>query len=295
MFKWFRSEEIEKSLEGLRRQYFAGDLDNPQRLEALKTESLEIGLTSYNRFYAEPAHRHGTATEYQYMVSGWTQYMDTETGEVFDFKSGDFYAIYPGTSYAQKSKAGTKILFIKVPSIRDKQLVDMDQNVLSWLETKLKTTRVDFFHEDGSPAANSVRPAAAVAIQHEGRILMVRRVDSGNWTLPGGTLEYDESMAQCAVREVREETGLEVELVDLIGTYTDPEVKIGYSDGEVRREFTLVYYAKAMGGKLALDDESTAFRWVPVNELGDLQLAVSQRRRLADLEAYLKTGKRVLF
>lgn len=294
MFKWFKKQEIDVALEGLRRQYFAGDLEKPQTLDALQTDEVEIGLTSYGTAFSEPAHRHASAVEYQYMVSGWTRYMDTETKEVFEFTAGDFYAIYPGTSYAQKSKAGTKILFVKVPSVRDKRLVDADDEVQRWLEDALKTTRRDYFHDDASPAANSVRPAAAVAVAHGGCVLMVRRGDSGKWSLPGGTLEHDESMPRCAVRELEEETGLHVAIEDLIGSYTDPDAKIEYSDGEVRREFTLVYFGTADGERVVLDDESTAYRWVPVDELLDLDLADSQRRRLADVGEYLRTGKRAL-
>ena len=294
MFKWFRKPQIDAALEGLRRQYFAGDLERPQALVALQTDKVEIGLTSYDVAFSEPAHRHTDAVEYQYMICGWTCYMDTETKEVFEFRAGDFYAIYPGTSYAQKSKAGTKILFVKVPSVRDKSLVDVDDEVERWLKDALKTTRRDYFCDDASPAANSVRPAAAVVVAHGGNVLMVRRGDSGKWSLPGGTLEHDESMLRCAVRELEEETGLHVTIEDLIGSYTDPDVKVEYSDGEVRREFTLVYYGTADERRVVLDDESTAYRWVPVDELLDLDLADSQRRRLVDVGEYLRTGKRAL-
>ena len=74
---------------------------------------------------------HSVATEYQYMISGWTEYMDVETGEVSEFRKGDFYAILPGTAYAQRVKAGTNILFIKTPSINDKQLVDISEEQMS--------------------------------------------------------------------------------------------------------------------------------------------------------------------
>lgn len=53
--------------------------------------------------------------------------MDVDTNKVYVFNKGDFYAIEPKTSYSQKVKAGTNILFIKVPSINDKTLVEINE------------------------------------------------------------------------------------------------------------------------------------------------------------------------
>jgi hypothetical protein len=55
---------------------------------------------------------------------------------------------------------------------------------------------------------------------------------------------------------VREETGLQIRITGLIGTYTDPHILIAYTDGEVRQEFTFVYAAEIESGELKIDDES---------------------------------------
>ena len=287
--------EITDALKNTTRQYFAGNLTRPQQFSFIKDERLEIGISNYPSHQSEPTHVHKVATEYQYMISGWTEYLDVETGEVYEFKKGDFYAILSGTAYAQRIKAGTSILFIKVPSINDKQLVDISDEQAQWLKEKMRTIRTDYYYNGDAPQPNSIKPAAAVAIlnaKHE--ILMLHRKDNGKWTLPGGTLEYGESMTTCALREVKEECGLDVEIKDIIGTYTDPNIRIAYSDGEVRQEFTIVYYGEVNEYDVKIDDESSAFEWVSISSIEDLPLADSQKRRLHDVKEYIYRGKRVI-
>src|SRR5690606_35946898 len=241
-FRMIQDDQVRAALMTTSRQYLAGELARPQQLEHVPDARIEIGITAYHRGASERPHRHALATEYQYVLRGWTQYWEIGSDQVHDFRAGDFYAIAPGTSYAQRSKAGTEILFVKVPAGNDKEQLDTDEALASWLSKSPRTLRVDYHHDPAAPAANSIRPAAAVAVRDErARFLLLRRRDSGKWTLPGGTLELDESLEQCALREVAEESGLEVEITQLIGAYSDPDIRIAYSDGEVRREFTVVY------------------------------------------------------
>jgi 8-oxo-dGTP pyrophosphatase MutT (NUDIX family) len=149
--------------------------------------------------------------------------------------------------------------------------------------------RRDYFHDPDAPRPNSIKPAAAVALfDSDGKILLLRRKDNEKWTMPGGTLDFGESLTDCAIREVREETGFNIRITALIGTYTDPNVLIAYSDGEVRQEFTFVYAAEIESGDLAIDGESTEAAWVDLPRAIDLPLAESQRRRLLDIRSYRK-------
>ena len=69
-------QEVKNALEGLTRQYFVGNLKKEQNLSFVRDERLEIGITNYEQYTEEPSHYHTEATEYQYMVSGWTKYLD---------------------------------------------------------------------------------------------------------------------------------------------------------------------------------------------------------------------------
>ena len=287
------NDEILETLRSTTRQYFVGNLSKPQQLTFIRDSRLEIGISSYSKFQSEPTHVHEIATEYQYMISGWTEYMDVETGEIYEFRKGDFYVIEPKTTYSQRVKAGTSILFIKVPSTNDKHLVEISGDRLMWLNEKMRTIRTDYYYRDDAPDVNSIKPAAAVAILNAKReLLMLHRKDNKKWTMPGGTLEFGESLTACALREVKEESGLDVIIKDIIGTYTDPNIRVAYSDGEVRQEFTIVYYGEAKNCDVVIDDESSQYRWVPLDEILNLPLAESQRRRIIDVTEYLKNGHR---
>lgn len=133
-FKVTRAADIAAVFASERRQYFVGNLKNPQQLPFLKSENVEVGLTAYDTFTGEPAHRHSTVIEYNYILEGHTQYMDLDTREIYDLHAGDFFATFPGTTYVQKSKPGTKMIFIKEPSVNDKELVPMDEEAVRWME-----------------------------------------------------------------------------------------------------------------------------------------------------------------
>ena len=105
-------------------------------------------------------------------------------------------------------------------------------------------------------------------------------------------MELDESSTGCALREVKEECGLDVSIVDVIGTYTDPDVRVEYSDGEVRREFTVLYFGhlESDGHKVVLDAESMKWRWIPLDEVESVPMANSQQIRIKDVLTYIKDG-----
>src|SRR3954452_5561465 len=72
-----------------------------------------------------------------------------------------------------------------------------------------RVAREEYYHDPAAPRANSLAPTAFAAVRDDfGRILLVRRADTGNWELPGGRVEIGESAVVAAQREVAEESGV---------------------------------------------------------------------------------------
>jgi ADP-ribose pyrophosphatase YjhB (NUDIX family) len=118
-------------------------------------------------------------------------------------------------------------------------------------------TRVDYLNDPNAPKANSIVVAVSAFIQDdEGHILMIRRTDNDLYSIPGGQVEPGETLTQAAVREVKEETGIDIEVTDLIGLYSNPNHVIAYDD-EVRQEFSVFFCANPVGGQAKTSGESS--------------------------------------
>jgi ADP-ribose pyrophosphatase YjhB (NUDIX family) len=92
-----------------------------------------------------------------------------------------------------------------------------------------KPRRVDYWHDPDAPKPTSRKPSASVMVRNsEGDLLLLRRPDSGRWTIPTGGLKKNETLTQCAIRECREETGLDIEVISLVGMFSDPGHVIAY-------------------------------------------------------------------
>ena len=113
-----------------------------------------------------------------------------------------------------------------------------------------------------------------------GRLLLNRHTDNDLYAIPGGALELGETLTQTVQREVMEETGIAVEVTDLIGVYSDPDHVIEFTDGEVRQEFSICFRADATGGDLRTSNESKEVLWVAPSDLDELNIHPSIQLRI---------------
>jgi HAD superfamily hydrolase (TIGR01450 family) len=95
---------------------------------------------------------------------------------------------------------------------------------------------------------------AAVVFDDAGRVLLGKRADNGLWGLPSGRVEPAETLEEATSREVREETGLEIEVRRFIWVYSHPESQVfAYKSGEVTQFVTSCFACRVVGGSLRAD------------------------------------------
>jgi ADP-ribose pyrophosphatase YjhB (NUDIX family) len=134
-----------------------------------------------------------------------------------------------------------------------------------------------FVHYD-NPA-----PTVQAWIERDGAFLALRRDQDpfrGEWNMPGGFVEAGEGGPEAIAREVREETGLEIDVGAVIGIYPS-----GYGDGaDAQPIFDVAYRCTIKGGELAVSAESQEAGWFPLAEFPRPAFA-GERRALAELRA----------
>ncbi len=128
--------------------------------------------------------------------------------------------------------------------------------------------------------------AALIWDASQTRILLTRRTDNGLWCLPGGGVDPGESVAEACIREVWEETGLQVRVQRLIGVYSSPHRIIEYADGNRFQIIGVMFGVEVLGGELTLNEEVSEFAYCMPAEIAGLDMMEHHRERIADALAH---------
>jgi ADP-ribose pyrophosphatase YjhB (NUDIX family) len=141
--------------------------------------------------------------------------------------------------------------------------------------------RTEYFNDPNAPKANSIVVAVTVfVVDGQDRVLLIRRTDNGLWAIPGGAQDFGEYIAETAVRETLEESGVTIEVIGVVGLYSNPHHVMAYTDGEVRQQFSICFRGRYLSGEPTPSDESSEVRWVARNELDTLPIHPSMRLRI---------------
>ncbi|MFE9183905.1 NUDIX hydrolase [Micromonospora haikouensis] len=141
--------------------------------------------------------------------------------------------------------------------------------------------RTEYYDDPQAPKANSIVPAVTVfVLDAHDRVLLIRRTDNGLWAIPGGAQDFGEYIAETAVRETKEESGINVEITGVVGVYTDPKHVMAYSNGEVRQQFSICFRAHYISGDPTPSSESSEVCWVTKDDLESLPIHPSMRLRI---------------
>ena len=129
---------------------------------------------------------------------------------------------------------------------------------------------------------------SGVVIDDDGRLLLGRRSDNGMWAVVSGILEPGEEPAVATVREVREETGVDVEVVALTAVSVTGVVR--YANGDLAQYLDVCFWCRPIGGEARVgDDESTEVAWFAPDAL-PAELTVSSTERIARTLAYVEAS-----
>ncbi|NLZ61197.1 MAG: NUDIX domain-containing protein [Acholeplasmataceae bacterium] len=96
---------------------------------------------------------------------------------------------------------------------------------------------------------------SVVIVNQNNEVLLQKRADNGLWGLPGGLLELDEPIATCAIREVKEETNLDIEITGFLGVFNNPLMR--WRERDEARVVAFAFIGEVVGGTLKINDSES--------------------------------------
>ncbi|VYT61738.1 NUDIX domain-containing protein [Clostridium tertium] len=153
-------------------------------------------------------------------------------------------------------------------------------------------SKAQFYYKNkNAPKPNKPNSIGIAAIiKFNDKVLLEKRVDSDRWSLIGGGLEVIESLEEGIVREIKEETGLNIndDHLKFWKIYSDPSRIASFPDGNILRLITAVYIVKLnKAHKLLCSEESEELRYFNLNELKYLNIAETHKHIIED---YINEG-----
>lgn len=124
--------------------------------------------------------------------------------------------------------------------------------------------------------------SAAVFDGSHHRILLIRRMDTSRWAVPGGYMQAGESLSEACAREVFEETGLHVTVRRLISVYTNPHLLLEYPDGNRLQLVMLHFEARPVSGELSVSNETSEVKFFSQAEIQKLPIGTFDQIRIMD-------------
>ena len=125
--------------------------------------------------------------------------------------------------------------------------------------------------------------AVGAIVLEKGEVLLVRRNRApalGQWSLPGGRVEWGETLREAVAREVREETGIDIEVEGLAGI---AERILPDDEGKIEYHYVILdFWARPKSRELTPGDDASEAKWVPVGELNDYELTAGLYEFLQD-------------
>lgn len=119
-----------------------------------------------------------------------------------------------------------------------------------------------------------IHPAARIIVENEtNEVLIIKRNDNGRIGLPAGAIEENETIKECIIREVREETGIEIMDLEVIGISSNPKLEtVEYRNGDKIQYFTIEFYSKHWEGALNTepDDEVQFAKFMTIESIQEL-------------------------
>jgi len=141
-----------------------------------------------------------------------------------------------------------------------------------------------------------IHPGARIIIENKKKeILIIERADNGNIGIPAGALEENETIEACIIREVKEETGLTLIDLEVIGINSNPDREsVEYPNGDKIQYFTIEFYSNHWEGAIKIEDKNEVknAKFVSIDNIK--QLPKNEQSAFESLDYYRKHGRIML-